>query len=279
MHTWSPDRSASVHGETALFARSHFIHGLSSIALFTFTSAGTAFAGDDGHEPAPESARPVVLVAGLMQDETTVAPLLEALRAQHLDVTLWIPPNSGLDDIKGYARQLGETVDQVRRRTESAKVDLVGHSEGGVTARRYIKDLGDAAPVHTLVSLGSPQQGSEGGFLSEILRFTGCEEWAEACRQMGADSEFMTELNSGDATPGDVRYVTVGTRLDGVVQPVNRAGIPGAKNVIMQDECPLRAVGHFGLFEDAWIHQVVTAVLAGGEPEGDCLATPVGGII
>lgn len=223
--------------------------------------------------------RPVVLVAGLMQDVNTVAPLADELRSLGLDVTVWVPPESGLGDIVDYAKALSTTVDNVRSRTGSAQVDLVGHSEGGVTARRYLKDLAGEAPVHTLVSLGSPQQGTEGGLLSQVLRLAGCEAWAPACRQMVAGSAFLEELNGGDATPGDVRYVTVGTEHDGVVQPVSRAGILGAENVIMQDVCSNRVVGHFGLLEDAWVHQLVGSVLAGGAAVGDCAATPVGGLL
>jgi len=232
--------------------------------------------GGEGTEPA----RPVVLVAGLMQDETTVAPLADALRAEGLDVTVWIPPNSGLDDIHGYAKLLAETVEEVRRRTLAARVDLVGHSEGGLTARLYVKNAGLDAPVHTYVALGSPQQGTEGGTLSQVLRLIGCEVWAPACSQMVAGSAFLEELNGVDPTPGDVRYVTVATRQDGVVQPVSRAGILGAENVVMQDACRNRpAVGHFGLLEDGWVHQVVVAVLAGGRPVGSCRARPIGGVL
>lgn len=223
-----------------------------------------------------DSVRPVVLVAGLMQDEATVAPLADVLRAQGLDVTVWVPPNSGLDDIRDYAKQLERTVSEVLRRTEATRVDLVGHSEGGLSSRRYLKDQGDGAPVHTLISLGSPQQGTEGGLLSLLLRAAGCETWSTACQQMVAGSPFLEELNAGDPTPGEVRYVTVGTEQDGVVQPVSRAAIPGAENVVMQEVCPQREVGHFGLLDDAWVHQVVRSVLSGGAPSGDCDAVPVG---
>ena len=177
---------------------------------------------------------PVVLVAGLMQTEETVAPLADALRDAGYEVAVWVPPNSGLGDIHEYAQQLEMAVDQVLLETGAERIHLVGHSEGGVTARTYVKRVGDGAPVHTLVALGSPQQGTEGGLLSLILRFIGCELWAPACRQMVAGSPFMEELNGGDPTPGDVRYLAVGTVHDGVVQPAARASIPGGEFVVMQ---------------------------------------------
>ena len=226
-----------------------------------------------------ETRRPIVMVAGMVQDEATVAPLTDALLEQGFDVTIYVPPDSGLDDIRGYAKQLGEVVEAVRRRTNASRVDLIGHSEGGVTARRYVKDQLEGAPVHTLISLGSPQQGTDVGSLSTLLRAAGLETWMPGLEQLIAGSAFLKELNSGDATPGDVRYVTIGTKEDIVTQPVAHAGIPGAENVIVHEACPERTVGHFGLFEDAWVLQVITSVLAGEAASGDCKALPVGSAI
>jgi len=223
--------------------------------------------------------RPVVVVAGLLQDANTVAPLAKVLRAQGLDVTVFVPPGLGLNDIHNYAALLGETVEEVRARTGAELVDLVGHSQGGVTSRLYVKTAGEDAHVHTVVSMGSPQQGTEIAALEVLLRLTGCARWLAACNQLVAGSEFLAELNGGDATPGEVRYVTIGTRLDSVTQPVFRAGVPGAENVVMQEACPFRAVGHFGLLQDAWAHQVVLSVLSGGPAKGECAARPIGGLI
>jgi triacylglycerol esterase/lipase EstA (alpha/beta hydrolase family) len=220
--------------------------------------------------------RPIVMVAGMAQDEATVAPLTDALHAKGFDVTIYVPPDSGLGDIRAYAKQLGEVVEAVRRRTNAPRVDLIGHSEGGVTARRYVKDQLEGAPVHTLIALGSPQQGTDVGSLSTLLRAAGIETWAPGLEQLISGSAFLAELNGGDATPGDTRYVTIGTELDIVTQPVAHAGIPGAENVIVHEACPERRVGHLGLFEDAWVLQVITAVLAGEAPSGDCGALPVG---
>jgi triacylglycerol lipase len=227
--------------------------------------------------PAP-ARRPVVVVAGLLQNADTVAPMAGALRGGGLDVTVWLPPHLGLIDVRQCAVALGRTVDAVRRRTGADQVDLVGHSQGGVTARQFVKFVpGGAGAVHTLVSLGSPQQGTAGGAMSQLLRLFGFEVWSPACRQMVAGSRFLAALNGEDPTPGAVRYVSVGTARDGVVQPVWRSAIPGAEHVVVGACCPDRAVGHFGLLQDAYVHEVVASVLAGGPAAGDCGARPFGG--
>ena len=226
-----------------------------------------------------QATRPIVLVAGMTQNEDTVAPLAMALRAREHDVTVYVPSNDGLDDIHGYAKQLATSVDAVRRRTNAAKIDLIGHSEGGLTARQYVKDQLENAPVQNLISLGSPQQGTDLGSLNALLRATGIEYLSVALEQMITGSRFLAELNAGDATPGTVRYVTIGTREDIVTQPVEHAGIPGAENIDMQAVCPERKVGHFGMFEDGWVLSVIDAVLAGEAASGDCNAMPLGSSI
>jgi triacylglycerol esterase/lipase EstA (alpha/beta hydrolase family) len=224
------------------------------------------------------STRPIVLVAGMLEDKNTVAPLAKVLRARGLDVTVWVPPNLGLDDIDGNVGLLGRTIESVRRRTRAAKVDLIGHSQGGVAARRYVQLTGGDAPVQTLVSMGSPQQGSEVGALADFMVAAGLFNWAEGLKQLVAGSDFLYEMNEQlDPTPGDVRYVAIGTQQDEVTKPVARSAIPGGEHAVMQDACPDRSVGHFGLLEDAWVHQVVFSVLAGGPAEGDCEALPLGG--
>jgi triacylglycerol esterase/lipase EstA (alpha/beta hydrolase family) len=249
------------------------------VLLATGCAADVSLENVDLASGAITNARPIVMVAGMTQTEETVAPLVAALRAKQFDVTVFVPGNDGLDDIGSYAKALAPVIEGVRRRTQAAKVDLIGHSEGGITARRYVKDQLEGAPVQNLISLGSPQQGTDLGAMNEVLRAIGIEYLSKGLEQMITGSDFLKELNSGDATPGDVRYVTIGTREDIVTQPVAHAGIPGAENLDMQALCPERKVGHFGLFEDGWVLQVITSVLAGEAASGDCDAKPLGGAI
>ena len=55
------------------------------------------------------------------------------------------------------AQQLEAFVDTVRAATGAAKVDIVGHSQGGMMPRYYLKYLGGAAKVNSLVGLCAVQ--------------------------------------------------------------------------------------------------------------------------
>ena len=63
-------------------------------------------------------------------------------------------------------------------------------------------------------------------------------------------SDFLTELNAGDETPGEVDYTVVQTRNDEVVTPYTSAFLDGATNVLLQDKCPADASEHLTIMVD-----------------------------
>ena len=63
-------------------------------------------------------------------------------------------------DIAQSAQQLSSFVNKVLAATGATKVDLVGHSQGGMMPRYYIKNLGGASKVNTLVGLAPSNHGT-----------------------------------------------------------------------------------------------------------------------
>ena len=63
-------------------------------------------------------------------------------------------------DIADSAAQLSAFVDRVLAATGAGRVDLVGHSQGGMMPRYYLKYLGGAAKVRTLVGLAPSNHGT-----------------------------------------------------------------------------------------------------------------------
>ena len=62
---------------------------------------------------------------------------------------------------------LGEKVDQVMRETGASQIDLVAHSLGGIVARTFMT-LGEGrGKIHTLVTLGTPHQGTNLSFFAK----------------------------------------------------------------------------------------------------------------
>ncbi|PPA61274.1 lipase family alpha/beta hydrolase [Micromonospora chalcea] len=221
---------------------------------------------------AAAAADPVIVVGGLSGISIAYEPIAARLRADGYRVSIFQLPNLGLGDIRESARALSTYVDQVRAATGAARVDLVGHSEGGLVSRWYVKYLGGAATVDQYVSLGSPQYGT---YVANLVAFLGLGSCAGviACQQMSIGSSFLADLNAGDDTPGPVRWATVRTWQDELVRPVDNALLAdGATNVLVQAWCPLRVVGHLGLVLDGTTYTVVRQVLAGAPVRPDCFA-------
>ena len=66
----------------------------------------------------------------------------------------------GTGEIAASAGQLASFVTQVLAATGASKVDIVGHSQGGMMPRYYLKFLGGAAYVSTLVGLAPSNHGT-----------------------------------------------------------------------------------------------------------------------
>jgi triacylglycerol lipase len=119
------------------------------------------------------------------------------------------------------ASQLGAFVDNVRARTGAAKVDLVNHSMGGLVTRYYVKNLGGTATVDQWGSLAGANHGTTAA--------SACATYP-SCREMVPGSAFLTQLNSGDETPGAVAYRTWYSSCDGVINPYTSTALAGATN-------------------------------------------------
>ncbi len=142
-------------------------------------------------------------------------------------------PFRGTGDIPQSAQQLDAFVDSVRAATGAAKVDVVGHSQGGMMPRWYLKFLGGASEVNALVGLSPSNHGTTLlglGLLAE--RHPGRESDPDAgcpaCDQQIVGSSFLSQLNSGGDTVPGVSYTVIQTRNDEVVTPYTSAFLSGS---------------------------------------------------
>jgi triacylglycerol lipase len=169
--------------------------------------------------------------------------------------------NSETAAIATSAHELASFVDRLLARTGAKRVDIVGHSEGGMMPRYYIKFLGGTAKVDDLVALAPSNHGTlNPAALGGAL--TGCA----ACAEQQSGSAFLTQLNAGDATPPPVNYTVIETMYDEVVVPYTSAFLTGPStrvtNVTLQQQCPQDFVGHIGITSDPVALQWVENALA-----------------
>jgi len=157
------------------------------------------FAPTEG--PGASGRPPVVLVHGWLGSPDNFATMKAALQADGYPVyTIRLP---GQENVAN-ANALVGIVARASSEHGGAKVDLVTHSMGGLSARYYLKFLGGAAKVRTYVSMGTSPHGYTGA----------CQLPPNFGGQMCPGSAFLNQLNAGDDTPGAVAYTTLRSSRD-----------------------------------------------------------------
>ncbi|MGX1948902.1 lipase family alpha/beta hydrolase [Streptomyces anulatus] len=162
---------------------------------------------------ADDDAPPVVLLHGFIDNRSAFVVLRRALTRhgrRHLESLNYSPLTR---DIRAAADLLGLHVEEICARTGHSRVDIVGHSLGGLIARYYVQRLGGDRRVRTLVTLGTPHGGTAvapGAGIHPIVR------------QMRGGSSVIEELRT-PARDCRTRFVSFWSELDQVMVPVETA--------------------------------------------------------
>ncbi len=168
-------------------------------------------------------------------------------------------PIQGTGEIAASAAQLAAFVNMVLAKTGAAKVDLVGHSQGGMMPPYYINFLGGAARVSDFVALAPSNYGTDldGLTVASLLGASSAingtlSEVCEACVEQERGSAFLVGLNAAPTVPG-VRYTVIESVDDEVVTPYTSAFLPAAANVsniTVQNQCVLDSSDHLEIAAD-----------------------------
>lgn len=232
-------------------------------------------------KPSAAHPRPVVLVHGTFADMSdswqALSPLLHNNGYCVFALNYGAYAGSsllGIDavgPIEESARQLGSFVEKVLSATGASKVDLVGHSQGGMMPRYYIKHLGGASKVHTLVGLAPSNHGTTlDGIATLAGYFPGADAFlgvlCPSCAQQLSGSSFIEGLNSGEETVPGVHYTVIESKYDEVVTPYTSAFLsgPNVTNVVLQEQCSLDYGEHLSMPYD---HIADADVLTALDPE------------
>ncbi|MEU0343056.1 alpha/beta fold hydrolase [Streptomyces bobili] len=248
-----------------------------SAASASAASASSSGWNDYSCKPSAAHPRPVVLVHGTLGNSVDnwlgLAPYLKhrgyCVFSLDYGQLPGVPFFHALGPIDKSAEQLSAYVDKVLAATGTTEADVVGHSQGGMMPRYYLKFLGGAAKVNALVGIAPNNHGTTLAGLTNLLPFfPGAEDLLTAATpalaQQIVGSEFMTKLNAGGDTVPGVRYTVIATRYDEVVTPHRTQYLSGAnvRNILIQDLCPLDLSEHalLGLTDRIAFHEVANAL-------------------
>jgi len=169
-------------------------------------------------------------------------------------------PIQGTGEIAASAAQLATFVTTVLSATGAAKVDLVGHSQGGMMPRYYINFLGGAARVNDFVAFAPSNYGTTLDGITDLASLLGASSAingtlsavCEACVEQEEGSAFLASLNATPTVPG-VQYTVIESQDDEVVTPYTNAFLPAASNVTnikVQNQCALDGSDHLEIAAD-----------------------------
>jgi triacylglycerol esterase/lipase EstA (alpha/beta hydrolase family) len=237
-------------------------------------------ANDWSCEPSAAHPYPVILVHGTFEDMAdnwqALSPLLydSGYCVFALNYGSYNRSGStgvyGTGPIENSAGQLASFVNRVLSATGASRVDIVGHSQGGMMPRYYVKFLGGAAKVHTLVGLAPSNHGTT---LDGLFTLAGYIPGANAaladcpaCAEQEVGSQFMVKLNSGGDTVSGVRYTVIESANDEVVTPYTSAFLagPGVTNTTLQQQCGVDQGEHLSM---AYDHIADADVLTALDPQ------------
>ncbi|WP_097870749.1 lipase family alpha/beta hydrolase [Streptomyces sp. rh34] len=203
------------------------------------------------------AAPPVVLLHGFIDNRSVFVVLRRALTRhghRHLESLNYSPLTR---DIRTAAELLGRHVEEICARTGHSRVDVVGHSLGGLIARYYVQRLGGDRRVRTLVTLGTPHGGTAvapGAGVHPIVR------------QMRGGSSVIEELRT--PAPGcRTRFVSFWSELDQVMVPVETACVdhPDLDAVNVR----VTGIGHLALPVHPKVAAAIREALEAPEAEED----------
>lgn len=209
-------------------------------AEFEFESLADPSLGinDPSCEPSGEVREPVVLLHGTSDNSSTWNELIPVLQEEGMcvwafdygadDVTLQNanPRAKAIADLDESAREIAGQIDYVREVTGSDKVNLVGHSQGGLHIKAYTQMYGSAEHVSHAVAIGGNFHGTTLNGMGEVLAkmIAAMPHFAQflassASIQQVVGSEFMENLNAlPDTSPGPL-YTSIYSPADVTVTP------------------------------------------------------------
>lgn len=199
-------------------------------------------------ESTPDHKVPLLLIHGFLGTRGSMYPLERRLVDDGFIVVSFNIGAFNVRDIRRSAFMIHRKIERILSETPAAKIDILGHSMGGLIGLYYIKKLGGAARVRRLIMLGTPVHGT----WAALLGVATLGLWSTSSWQLLPRSRFLDELHQGELPQG-VEVHTIAAARDWVV-PLATTRLSGANAMTV----PL---GHSSLVVSEEVYQRLIAVL------------------
>ncbi len=164
---------------------------------------------------------PILLLHGLFVNKASWFWFRYRLRKQGFNNVVTMNLSSWHNE-EVLTELVAKKVDELRHQSGANKVDIIGHSMGGIIARNYIQLRGGHDKVAQLICLGTPHFGSK------LAAFT----LDPLGKLLIPDSDFLRRLNAAPV-PEHVAITNIYTRHDNMVLPNTSCQLNRAKNIAL----------------------------------------------
>lgn len=195
-----------------------------------------------------EAGTPILLLHGMADNHSIFTVLRRGLLRRGFSRVFAMNYSVRTRDVRTAAAQLAEEVEQIIEETGFERIHVVAHSLGGLIGRYYVTRLGGDARVHTLVTLGTPHQGTLAAHLLPT----------RIARQLRPGSGVLRELEL-PAPDCATRIVNIWSDTDEAIFPADNARL--RQEGVTVTEVPLSGVGHLTLpILPTVVHRIATSL-------------------
>lgn len=198
------------------------VGGADGLSYLRHLVRGNRIRRDATFEEMSSASPPVLIIHGFLGTRGSMYMLERRLVQDGFVCVSFNLGTLNVRDIRRSAFLIHRKIERILAQTPSQRIDIIGHSMGGLIGLYYVKKLGGSARVRKLIMLGTPVRGTWialAGVLTLGL-------WSTSSWQLLPRSRFLDELAQGPMPPG-VEVTTIAAARDWVV-PLPTTRLTGA---------------------------------------------------
>lgn len=203
---------------------------------------------------------PIVLVHGIVDNHAIFTVMEYALRRRGFRTLSAYDYGVLTHNIPRAAVRLGEAIEELCAATGYERIHVIGHSLGGLIARYYVQRLGGDRQVHTLVTLGTPHQGTQLAWAAPLLPLI---------RQLAPNSSVIEEL-AEPAPQCRTRFIAFYSDIDHLIVPSRNARLDHPD--LNVQNIAVRGVGHLSMPNNGRIAFTIAQALRELDQDGTASA-------
>lgn len=221
------------------------VGGADGLSYLRHLIRGNRLRRRDGFADLSPDSPPVLIIHGFLGTRGSMYMLERRLVADGFVCVSFNLGTFNVRDIRRSAFLIHRKIERILAQTPSQKIDIIGHSMGGLIGLYYVKKLGGYSRVRKLIMMGTPVRGTWSA-LAGVLTLG---LWSTSSWQLLPRSRFLDELAQGPI-PSGVEVSTIAAARDWVVplattrlQGANAMTVPlGHSSLVVSEEVYRRVV-------------------------------------